>query len=128
MPPGPPMSDIPSPPEPPRPGPSRLTPVLFTLSLLVLLALLILLTVPGLMLRWWHVQAEAEAEAVYRKRQAELQAEYDAADARLADLDRRVHFVSLGFREVARKVAPAVVNVTNEVEVPEAGKRRLFYD
>jgi len=46
-------------------------------------------------------------EAAYAKRRAELRAEADAADERLQLLDKRVNLISLGFRDVVRKVAPA---------------------
>jgi len=60
------------------------------------------------------------------KRQAELKADAEYADHRLQELDRRIHFVSLGFREVAKKVAPIVVNIRNEVEVKDADDHSFF--
>src|SRR5205807_6864694 len=68
---------------------------------------------PALLYRWRAAEAQAEAEAVYQRRQAELRAEAEAAEKRLDLLDKRVNLVSLGFREVVRKVAPHVVNVAN---------------
>jgi serine protease Do len=73
----------------------------------------VLYTGPLLAYRW----RASEADAAYLKRQAELKAEAEAADKRLAALNDRVNLVSLGFREVAKKVAPSVVNVSNEREV-----------
>jgi S1-C subfamily serine protease len=64
-------------------------------------------------------ELRAEVDTAYLKRQAELKAESEAADLQLASLDQRLRLVSLGFREVARKVAPAVVNIRNEVELPQ---------
>ena len=76
---------------------------------------------PYLLSHWRKAEAESEAEATYLKRRAELKAEAEAADERLATLDKRVHLVSLGFREVARKIAPLVVNVANYRE-PRQGE------
>ena len=60
------------------------------------------------------LDAQADAESLYLRRRAELKAEAEhAEDARLDVLDKRVHLTSLGFREVARKVLPNVVNVAN---------------
>jgi serine protease Do len=89
---------------------------------------------PSLVGRWRSAEAQADAEAAYLKRQAELKAEAEAADAMLAKLDGKEKLLSLGFRAVARKVTPAVVNVSNEREVDiarraqGAAKRSLFYD
>jgi S1-C subfamily serine protease len=88
---------------------------------------------PWLFLRWRVAQAQADADAVYMRRTAELKAEAEAADKRLAVLDDKMKLVSLGFREVARKVAPSVVNVVNEHEVGEGRlsalvHRSSFYD
>jgi serine protease Do len=68
---------------------------------------------PYLLYHWRSVAAQAEAEAFFQKRRAELRADAEHADQRLDVLDKRVHFVALGFREVVRKVTPCVVNVTN---------------
>jgi serine protease Do len=90
---------------------------------------------PSLVGRWRSAEAQAEAEAAYLKRQAELKAEAEAADTMLAKLDGKEKLLSLGFRAVARKVTPTVVNVSNEreVSVPHglakaAGKPSQFYD
>src|SRR6266566_10081069 len=88
-----------------RPPGLRLTTVLLAVTLCALVAMLTFYAMPGLMLRWWLAQAQAEADAAYLKRQAELKADAEYADHRLQELDRRIHFVSLGFREVAKKVA-----------------------
>src|SRR5262245_39754035 len=109
-----------------RPPTLRLTTVLLVVTLCALVAMLTFYALPGLMLRWWLAEAQAEADAAYLKRQAELKAEAEYADHRLQELDRRVHFVSLGFRDVAKKVAPIVVNIRNEVEVRDSDERSFF--
>lgn len=86
---------------------------LFTLAVLITVGLLALYAVPLLMVRWRLLEAQAEAEAAYLKRRAELKAEAEHADQRLQLLDKRSHLVSLGFREVVRLVTPKVVNVTS---------------
>ena len=68
---------------------------------------------PMLVARWRSIESRAEAEAAYAKRRAELRAEADAADERLQLLDKRVNLISLGFRDVVRKVGPCVVNLTS---------------
>jgi serine protease Do len=113
-----------------RRGPS--TPVLAAV-VFVAVALGALFAGPFLVLRWRSAEAQAEAETAYLHRQAELRAESEAAEKNLDLMDRRVKLVSLGFREVARKVAPKVVNVSNEKEVPldaahQFAKKPLFYD
>jgi serine protease Do len=119
--------ETPPPVSPPRQLPAfRLSTAVLAVTLAILVGVLVLYAVPGLLLRWWLVQAQAEADATYLKRQAELKAESEAADQRLAALDRRVHFVSLGFRDVARKVAPVVVNVRNEVELDDPDEPGYF--
>lgn len=110
-------------------GPGALAlPALGVLSLLVLL----LYAAPYLLYHWRWLDAKGEAEAFYARRRAELRAEAEHADERLDALDRRVHLVSLGFREVVRKVSPWVVNVTNYREPRRAeqavGRRLLFRD
>jgi S1-C subfamily serine protease len=70
------------------------------------------LAVPALVLRWRALESKADAEALYERRRAELRAEADAAKVMLDHLDKRMEAVSLGFREVVRRVAPAVVNIT----------------
>jgi serine protease Do len=103
----------------------------FLLALIV--SLVTLYAGPSLIGRWRTADAQAEAEAAYLKRQAELKAESEAADRRLATLDSKVKLISLGFREVVRKVGPSVVNVSNEREVPrewaqQLRKESMFYD
>src|SRR5262249_37781283 len=91
-------------------------------------ALAALYLAPVVVARWRQVENQAAADAVYLKRQAELKAEADAAGKSLETLDRRVRLVAHGFRDVARKMAPVVVNITNEVEAPPKARGRLFYD
>src|SRR5215472_6254731 len=128
--PRPPLRPLYRPPPPPRWPPLEV--IFVAVTLIVSLAALYL--APSLVGRWRLAEAQADAEAAYLKRQAELKAEAEAADRRLAALDSKVKLVSLGFRDVARKVGPAVVNVSNEREVdfPPAWaqelRRRLFYD
>jgi serine protease Do len=105
------------------------------MAVLLLLTLAGLYLAPSLVVRWRNAEAQAEADAAYLKRQAELKAESEAADKRLAALDSKVKLTSLGFREVAHKVAPSVVNVSNERGIavpqgwtPESRKQSLFYD
>ncbi len=102
-------------------------PILF----LTALFMLILYTTPFLLAHWRTVDAHAEAESAYIRRLAELKAEAEQADARLELLDRKVHLTSLGFRELARKVAPVVVNVVNyreatEKDLEKAAQKKLF--
>jgi len=82
-----------------------------TLCLLTALATLFLS--PMLAARWRSLEGKAEADAAYARRRAELRAEAEAARQMLDLLDKRVNLVSLGFREVVRKVTPSVVNVAN---------------
>ena len=104
-------------------------PSMFLLSMLVL-------TLYGVVhaLHYWRLlDAQADAESVYLKRRAELKADAEHADARLDILDKRVHFTSLGFREVVRKVTPKVVNVANfrapkEAELALLAKKGLIFD
>jgi S1-C subfamily serine protease len=112
-------------PSPPRFHAVRFLCVAF---LIVSIGAVAILLTPEVMLRWWSMRARADADATYLRRQAELRAEAEAADARLGQLDERFRLVSLGFREVAQKVAPCVVNVTNEAEVAEPSRQRFFYD
>lgn len=98
------------------------------LALFLLIILASLLAVPELTVRWLRREGQAHAEAAYLKRQAELKAEAEAAERRLGQLDKRIQFISLGFREVARRVAPVVVNVTNEKEIAEGVRGRVFFD
>ncbi len=103
-------------------------PIIFFLSFLVL----VLYAVPFLLAHWRLTEAQAEAEATFLKRRAELKAEAEHADLRLDLLDKRVQLTSLGFREVVRKVTLNVVNVINLRE-PKGGegfggKRMLIFD
>jgi S1-C subfamily serine protease len=107
-----------------RPAHDRLIPKFFwmaTFSLVVVLATVFVY--PLLLARWRAVESQAEAEAAYQKRRAELRAEAEAAAQLLETIDKRVNLVSLGFREVVRKVTPNVVNVTNYREA--RGKAEL---
>jgi len=112
-----------------RGWPSALIP-LATFLAVVLLAVF---ASPALLYRWRSAEAQVDAEAAYLRRQAELRAEAEAAEKQLDLLDKRINLVSLGFREVVRKVAPHVVNVANyrtprPGEGALLGKRTLFHD
>ncbi|MBI3821828.1 MAG: trypsin-like peptidase domain-containing protein [Planctomycetes bacterium] len=101
-------------------------PVMFLLSLTVL----VIYTAPYLIYHWRLLDAQADAEATFLKRRAELKAEAEHADARLDLLDKRVHLTSLGFEELARKVSPVVVNVVSyreptETDLEEAKFKKL---
>jgi S1-C subfamily serine protease len=103
--------------------------ILLLLTVFLGTSLVALYLAPDWAVRWRRADDQAAAEAAYLKRQAELKAEAEAAGQRIEQMDRRIHFVSLGFREVARKVAPVVVHIGNEVEVPDVPARgRTFYD
>jgi S1-C subfamily serine protease len=143
-------SDLPSPPAPtldetgisekpllsPAPSPpvgTGLFSVLVPVSVFLLLVAVTLYTAPYLLVHWRMTEAQAEADAAYLKRRAELKAESEVANQRLQLLDKRVVLTSLGFREVVRKVAPVVVNVANyrtpsKMEGMFAGKRGLLRD
>src|SRR5438309_979496 len=113
----------------PAPGPAagRRPAVMIPLIVFLLAAALAgLYFLPEWSVRWRRVEDQAAADACYLKRQAELKAESEDADQRLQRLDRRIHFVSLGFREVARKIAPVVVHIGNEVETQDAAAGRSF--
>jgi serine protease Do len=97
-------------------------------GLALTVGLFVLPRIPEWAVHWRQLEDQAAADAAYLRRQAELKAEAEAADQRLAKLDQRFHLVSLGFREVARKVTPLVVHIGNEVEVPEPIAGRTFYD
>src|SRR5258708_5274691 len=101
---------------------------MFFLSIVVLIAY----AAPFLLTHWRLTEAQAEAEAAFLKRRAELKAEAEHADLRLDLLDKRVELTSLGFREVVRKVAPNVVNVINLREPSKRddglSKRLLLFD
>ncbi len=113
-----------SPPTRPEKGTSfgvQLYSVLIPFSIFVSIVLVTLFVAPMLLARWRLLEAEAEAQAIYLKRRAELKAEAEAADERLNLLDKRSHLISLGFREVVRKVIPQVVNVTTLREFDKGG-------
>jgi len=104
-------------------------PAMFLLSMCTI----ILYAVPYLVFHWRLLDAQADAESQYLRRRAELKAEAEHADARLDVLDKRVHLTSLGFREVARKVLPNVVNVANYRDPKKAefggfAKKNLVHD
>jgi S1-C subfamily serine protease len=113
--------------------PLSLWSTLIPLTIFLGLILLAAYAAPALWLRWRLAVGEGEAEAAYLKREAELKAEAEAADKRLDLLDRRTHLVSLGFRELVRKVTPAVVNIIHYQEAraddlaPHA-RRNLYHD
>jgi S1-C subfamily serine protease len=133
-----------SPPPPPRPSSMKRSLVALLLSLLsfLLVFLVVVLALPPLVARWRAIESKADADAYYEKRRAELRAEADAAKEMLDYLDKRIEAVSLGFREVVRRVSPAVVNITSfarerdpdvrdskdwpEVADPETGERCLL--
>jgi S1-C subfamily serine protease len=96
-------------------------PSLFFFSLFLVL----LYAIPYLLYHWRVLEAHADADAVYMRRLAELKAEAEHADARLDVLDKRVKLTSLGFREVARKVMPHVVNVAS-YRAPNADDMNLI--
>ncbi len=106
---------------------------MFSASVFLSVALVAAYVAPYLFVHWRTMEAEAEAEVIYQKRHAELRAEAEVADKRLQVLDQRVQLVSLGFREVVRKVKPRVVQVANyrelkPGEIPPLGKRVAFQD
>ncbi len=99
----------------------------------VSLVILVLYVTPYLLVHWRHTEAQAEAEAIYQKRRAELKAEAEHAQEQLDLLDKRVVQTSLGFREVVRKIAPKVVNVANYREPKREPlapllREKLFFD
>jgi serine protease Do len=111
------------------PAPYRWPLTMVTMLAIVLTTGLIgLYFAPEWSVRWRRLNDQAAAEAAYLKREAEIKAESDVASERISKFDDRIQLVSLGFREVAKKVAPVVVHVGNEVEVPEAVPGRTFYD
>jgi len=111
---------------------SQIAGTLVPASVFLLVLLLVLYAGPFLLAHWRTTDAQAEADAAYLRRRAELRAEAEAADQRLKWLDNRAELTSLGFREVVRKVAPIVVNVSNFRELKKAenvpGKRAIFLD
>jgi len=104
--------------------------VLAVVSMVLTAVLAALYIAPEALMRIRQAENQAVADSAYLKRQAELKAEAEAADLRLADLDRRVNLTSLGFREVAQKVTPVVVHISNEAEVrqPSSEGGRHFFD
>jgi S1-C subfamily serine protease len=119
-------SENPSKPQP-APGHWPLT-LAVMLTAMLGLGLLTLYLAPVWAERWRAASDQAAADAVYLRRQAELRAESEAADQRLENLDRRFHLVSLGFRDVARKVAPVVVHIGSETEVTGDNAEDGFFD
>lgn len=87
--------------------------------------LFIVYITPLLLYHWRILDAQAEAEVSYTKRRAELKAEAEHADHRLDLLDKRAHLTSLGFRDLARKVLPVVVNVVNYREPNDEDSKRV---
>jgi S1-C subfamily serine protease len=127
-----PPAEVPSEPRHPRSGRHGLRSSAIALALLITVAMLAAYIGPELWVRWRLAAGLAEAEVAYQRRHAELKAEAEAADRRLDVLDRRTHLVSLGFREVVRKVTPVVVSISNQRE-PGPGRAdpladELFFD
>jgi S1-C subfamily serine protease len=100
---------------------SWVLPLMFLTAMLVL----VLYAVPYLVYHWRMLDAQADAEAIFLRRRAELKAEAEFAEERLDLLDKRVHLTGLGFRELVRKVSPQVVSVAN-YRVPTPEDLRLF--
>lgn len=102
---------------PPMPSPSveksrmwqMVVPTAFLLAVVMLLANIL----PLVLVHFRLAEANAEAEAIYLKRRAELKAEAEFAAQQLAAIDQKVGLVSLGFRHVVGKVSPSVVNIAN---------------
>lgn len=113
---------------------SRLLSLFLPFAVVLTLLLLLLYGGPLLLLRWRLVEAQAEAEAAYMKRRAELKAEAEAAEQQLQVLDQRAKLTALGFREVVRLVTPTVVNVSSfrtaaaATEEELTRRRILIYD
>ena len=103
-------------------------PTAFLLAVVMLAASLS----PIILARWRHSEAQAEADAIYLKRRAELKADSDNAREQLDALDAKVSLVSFGFRLVVKKVAPSVVNLANLKELAKGdkadGKKQFAYD
>jgi serine protease Do len=97
----------------PAPRPRGFATLLLGLTSFMVVFLAGAFATPWLVARWRAIEVRSEADAVYAKRRAELRAEADAAEERLQLLDKRVNLISLGFRDVVRKVGPAVVNLTS---------------
>jgi S1-C subfamily serine protease len=107
----------------PAPRPRSLATLLFGLTSFLVVFLVGAFATPWLMARWRAIEIRSEADAAYAKRRAELRAESEAADERLLQLDKRVNLISLGFREVVRKVGPAIVNLTSLASQRDQGAR-----
>jgi len=105
--------------------------ILVPASVFLLVVLATLYAGPFLLAHWRTTDAQAEADAAYLRRRAELRAEAEVANERLQWLDKRVNFTSLGFREVVRKVTPIVVHVGNFRELKNGehsvGKRVVHF-
>ncbi|HYV39044.1 MAG TPA: trypsin-like peptidase domain-containing protein [Gemmataceae bacterium] len=117
-------------PVPPTPAaPARgwsmrgVTTLLFSLTCFLSVFVIGAWAAPQLAARWRAVEARAEADAAYQRRRAELRAEADAADERLQLLDKRLDLVTLGFRDVVRKVSPCVVNLTSYADAREPANK-----
>jgi S1-C subfamily serine protease len=87
--------------------------LMFALVSFLLVFLLGALALPSVVARWRAIESKSEADALYQKRRAELRAEAEAAKEMLDHLDKRIETISLGFREVVRRVSPSVVNVAS---------------
>lgn len=121
---------------------------LASVLLFAAIALLLVFVAPYIKAHWDSVDARSQAEAIYLARRAEERAQAEAffekrekllkeeaahAEKVLARFDQKLNLVSLGFREVARKVAPLVVNVQNLREPKGAdlgpvARNSLVYD
>src|SRR5262249_54803592 len=100
--------------------------LILSLSVFLSVLLLGLYAAPGLLLRWRTASAQAEVQSFFLHRQAELKAEAEDANKKILALNDRIQLVSLGFREVVRKVTPTVVNVVLERRVSPAEAARAF--
>jgi S1-C subfamily serine protease len=92
-------------------------PTCFMLAVVMLLANVLPLT----LVHWRRAEAQADADAIYLKRRAELKAEAEVAGAELELIDKKVGLVALGFRLVVSKVSPSVVNIASFKEVKRSG-------
>src|SRR6478672_10212047 len=90
-------------------------PTCFLLAVVMLLANVL----PLVLVHWRRAEAQAEADAIYFKRRAELKAEAEVAGNELEMIDKKVGLVALGFRLVVSKVSPSVVNVATFHEAPK---------
>ncbi len=112
-----PVPDLPAPRAPRARWLAGLRGIIGPITFLLLIVLGTVFVYPLLLARWRSIEGEVEAEAAFKRRRAELRAEAEAAGEMLSALDRRVNLVSLGFREVVRKVTPTVVNVASYREL-----------